>query len=92
MAAGRLQCWECGTTFYGRADAHYCCGACRQKAHRTRTRVRTGDARVPAPPLSDTVLQARLTRERSRAARSRAQAAQRASSAVRAKARRPPAN
>jgi len=29
----------CGAVFYGRADARYCCGACRQKAHRARAGV-----------------------------------------------------
>ena len=33
MAAFRRYCWECGTAFYGRADARYCRGGCRQKAY-----------------------------------------------------------
>ncbi|MER7398357.1 helix-turn-helix domain-containing protein [Streptomyces sp. NPDC000151] len=43
-------CEECGgpvrTAHTGR-PARYCGGACRQKAHRTRSRARSGDAEVP---------------------------------------------
>ncbi|HZE16086.1 MAG TPA: hypothetical protein VE197_10470 [Mycobacterium sp.] len=49
---------ECGVAFYGRGDARYCCGACRQKAHRTRTGRRAADEEVPAPALGRTVAQA----------------------------------
>jgi hypothetical protein len=52
MASRRLRCWECGIAFYGRADAHYCGGACRQKAHRSRTRRRAAEKTVPKPQHS----------------------------------------
>jgi len=78
MAAWRLQCWECGRAFHGRADARYCCDACRQKAHRDRTRRRAADQAVPTTALSRAVAQARQARETARATRARAEAARRA--------------
>jgi hypothetical protein len=73
VAAFRLQCWECGTAFYGRADARYCSGACRQKSHRSRGRRRAADETVPAPALGDAVARAREARENARTARERAE-------------------
>ncbi|WP_322859910.1 hypothetical protein U8D42_14435 [Mycobacterium europaeum] len=84
MAACRLQCWECGTVFHGRADAHYCSAACRQKSHRARLRRRAADEAVPAPVLGDAIAQARETRESARVVRQRAQDARRAASEARA--------
>ncbi|MBV8785361.1 MAG: hypothetical protein JOZ00_01575 [Mycobacterium sp.] len=82
MTAHRLQCWECGTTFHGRADARYCCGACRQKAHRGRAKRRaTGDSSPPAA-LSEAVVRARRAREEARATRARARATCRTASAM----------
>jgi hypothetical protein len=67
MAASRLQCLMCGSVFYGRADARYCCGACRQKAHRARARV----ARRTAIQAQGAAARrsARDTREHAQAAR-----------------------
>ena len=64
MAACRIQCRECGTAFYGRADARYCCPACRQKAHRARARQRAAYEAVPAPDLSSVRTRVREVRER----------------------------
>lgn len=74
--------------FYGRADAHYCCGACRQKAHRARTGLGGAAERVPPLGLPATVAHAQETRKMARAARARAQAARSASAAALAKSRR----
>lgn len=72
MVACRLQCWECGTAFYGRADARYCSAACRQKSHRARARRRAADETVAVPGLGDAIARAREARETARAARGRA--------------------
>jgi hypothetical protein len=88
MAARRMSCWECGTLFYGRADARYCCGSCRQKAYRKRSHRRGVLEAVPAPELSEVITQARQGRQQARAARKRAAAARRASVEARAKGRR----
>lgn len=77
MAACRVQCWQCGTAFYGRADARYCSGACRQKSHRSRARRRAADERVPAPDLGDAIARARQARETARAARELAEVTRR---------------
>jgi hypothetical protein len=77
MTISRLQCWWCGITFYGRGDARYCCGACRQKAYRGRTARRVAVEAVPAPKLGKTRADARQTRQKARAARERAAAARR---------------
>jgi hypothetical protein len=71
MAASRLQCFMCGTVFYGRADARYCCGACRQKAHRARARVERRSA-IQAQSAA-TRRSARDIREHAQAARESAQ-------------------
>ena len=84
MAACRLQCWGCGTVFYGRADARYCSAACRQKSHRARVRRRAAEQAVPAPVLGDAIAQARETRESARVVRQRAQDARRSASKARA--------
>jgi hypothetical protein len=78
MAASRLHCWMCGTTFYGRADARYCRGACRQKAYRAAVVRRAAAMTVPKPELGSTAAQARQTVQQARAARRRAGAARRA--------------
>jgi hypothetical protein len=88
MAASRLQCWQCGTAFYGRVDARYCCGACRQKAHRARATRRAADQVMRSPSLGHIATQARQTQETARNARACAEATRRASSATRAEARR----
>lgn len=74
MVARRLQCWECGTAFYGRADARYCSAACRQKSHRARARRRVADETVAVPGLGDAIARAREAREKARIARERAHA------------------
>ena len=87
MAAARMHCWECGTAFYGRVDARYCCGGCRQKAYRSRAARRAADETVPPPELSNARAQARQTREHARAARERAAALHRAAAQTVARAR-----
>ena len=69
--ACRLQCLECGIAFYGRADAHYCCGACRQKNYRARLahHAAAEAARVQA---RETRQQARALREQAHGMRERA--------------------
>lgn len=74
MAARRLQCWECGTAFYGRADARFCSGACRQKSHRASVRRRAAEETVPVPGLGDAIARAREARKSARSARERARA------------------
>ena len=69
MAASRLQCLMCGAVFYGRADARYCCGACRQKSHRARARVARRTA-IQAQGAA-TRRSARDIREHAQAARER---------------------
>ncbi|GAA4543455.1 hypothetical protein [Mycobacterium paraffinicum] len=82
MAARRLQCWECGTAFYGRADARFCSGACRQKSHRAGARRRAAEQTVTAPGFGDAVARAREGRESARAARERARVTREASAAA----------
>ena len=89
MVASELRCCVCGSAFYGRVDARYCCGACRQAAYRLRTRRRAADKTVPAPKPSRAVAQAQQTRKIARAARDRAKATRRASSATLAASSRP---
>src|ERR1700739_3879316 len=74
MATRQLRCWECGIAFYGRADAHYCGDACRQKAHRSRTRRRAADKTVPTPQHSYALARAQQLREAALAACAHAQA------------------
>jgi hypothetical protein len=62
MAACRLRCAQCGTAFYGRADARYCGGACRQKAYRRRMTRRAPET-VHAIDLGNTVTRARQTQQ-----------------------------
>ncbi|BBX62849.1 hypothetical protein MSAS_20230 [Mycobacterium saskatchewanense] len=83
MAALRLRCHGCGTAFYGRADARYCCNACRQKAHRVRARRIALAATVPPLELSRALTQAQQNREVARTARLRAEAARRAAQEIR---------
>jgi hypothetical protein len=80
MAALRLQCFMCEAVFYGRADARYCCGACRQKAHRVRARV----ARRTAIQAQGAAARrsARGIREHARAARESAQRVRESRAAV----------
>ena len=65
--ACRLQCLECGIAFYGRADAHYGCGACRQKSYRTRLAHHAAVERRFASEAAR--VQARKTRQKARASR-----------------------
>lgn len=62
---------ECGTAFYGRADARYCGGACRQKADRARTKNLTAEEGVTAPASGDMETRTPGPRERPRRARTR---------------------
>ncbi|OBB84547.1 hypothetical protein [Mycobacterium sp. 852002-30065_SCH5024008] len=78
MAACRLQCWECGTAFYGRADAHYCSGACRQKSHRASARRRAAEETVPMQGMADAIARAREARESARVVCERSRAAREA--------------
>ena len=76
----KLRCCECGTRFYGRSDADYCSGACRQKAYRARIRHASKD---PAPRQSgDAVRRARQLRNRSHLARRKAAATLRKAAAL----------
>jgi hypothetical protein len=95
MAARRIQCWECGMFFHGRADALYCCSGCRQRAYRKRIRRRAVPETVPVCDVDDAVAkarqgrqQARATRERAAGARKRAEGTRRASTATLARVRR----
>lgn len=74
MAAARLHCGECGLAFYGRADARYCCAACKQRAYRSRERRRTAADVVPPAAA---VARARRIRREAAALRRRAQAVRR---------------
>ena len=85
MATRRLRCWECGIAFYGRADAHYCGGACRQKAHRSRTRRRAAEKTVTTPQHSHALVRAQQLREAAVAACAHAEAMRRIISEARAK-------
>jgi hypothetical protein len=77
----------CGITFYGRADARYCCGACRQKAYRKHTARRAALATVPRPRTSLTAAQARQIRQQARAMRENAVAMRERARAIREKQR-----
>ncbi|GAS93601.1 uncharacterized protein RMCC_0567 [Mycolicibacterium canariasense] len=72
MPAQRLHCWQCGTTFYGRADAQYCGSACRQRAYRRRSQGDPGDGKVLA---RRTVARARKARKQATETRLHALAA-----------------
>ncbi|GAS91720.1 hypothetical protein [Mycolicibacterium brisbanense] len=85
MAATRKHCWECGASFYGRADARYCTGSCRQKAYRERAHRQAAMDTLPPPALADAIAVARQTRSKARAARERAADARQTSMEVRAK-------
>ncbi|WP_443188696.1 hypothetical protein [Mycobacterium sp. 4D054] len=69
----RLQCWECGLAFYGRADALYCSAGCKQRAYRRRERQRAAVLRSNA-----TVEEARRIRQEAADIRRRARAAREA--------------
>lgn len=84
MAACRLQCWVCGIAFYGRADARYCCGACRQKAYKARIAHRAAVETVLRPEVANTVAETRQIRQQARAVRERAGAVRRAAAKTRA--------
>lgn len=72
MAANYRQCLECGTGFYGRIDARFCGGACRQRAYRSRA-LRSAAARtVPEEQLRDVIGKARTAQREARAAVKRA--------------------
>lgn len=73
----------CGTMFYGRADARYCCGACRQKAYRAAAAGRAVDQMVPAPQLASAVAQALEVRQQARAARESASKVRQRAAAMR---------
>ena len=75
MAASELRCCVCGSAFYGRVDARYCCGACRQKAHRARARAALRTA--TRAKAAATRQSAREARERAYAARDQARTAHR---------------
>ena len=68
-----MRCAECLSRFYGRADARYCSGACRQKAYRRRAQS------APKPALADVVADARRNQEHARDVREQAKAARRGS-------------
>jgi hypothetical protein len=71
MAASKLRCGMCRAVFYGRSDACYCSGACRQKAYRARVARQT--SRKPALRQSrDAALHARQLRKRAQLARKEA--------------------
>lgn len=73
-----LSCEMCGAGFSARSDAVYCSSACRQKAHRARTALRTADwelrqgPRRPTPrvlvkpDVAGTIARARLQQRRAR--------------------------
>ena len=73
----------CGTTFYGRTDARYCGGACRQKAYRAAAARRAVDQTLPAPLLGSTIAQARQTRQGARQTRQEARATRTSAAAMR---------
>lgn len=66
MAAAQLYCQECGSGFYGRADARYCTNACRQRAHRARVLLESASTTTEGETAESVVSQARRTREQSR--------------------------
>ncbi len=73
-----LTCEICGAGFSARSDAVYCSSACRQKAHRARTALRTADwewrqgPRRPTPrvlvkpDVAGTIARARVQQRRAR--------------------------
>jgi hypothetical protein len=71
MAASKLRCCVCRAPFYGRSDACYCSGACRQKAYRSRIARRTFDEPALQPPR-DLTMQARQVRRQARLTRKEA--------------------
>jgi hypothetical protein len=71
-----MRCWVCGTRFYGRSDACYCFGACRQKAYRMRVASET-------PNNADAALHARQLRKRAQLARQAAAVTRRQAAALR---------
>ena len=87
MAASILRCCVCRAPFYGRSDACYCSGACRQKAYRARVARQT--TRKPGLRQSrDVALHARQLRKRAQLARKEAAFIRREAAAIRASARR----
>ncbi|MGA8328902.1 MAG: hypothetical protein WB777_06375 [Mycobacterium sp.] len=71
-----LTCEMCGAGFSARSDAVYCSSACRQKAHRARTLLRTADPALPRgrrrptprvlvkPDVAGTIARARVQQRR----------------------------
>jgi hypothetical protein len=80
-AAAKLRCWICGTPFYGRSDACYCSGACRQKAYRARTASETHDNADLREP--DAAQRARQLRKRAQLARKAAAVTRRTAATLR---------
>lgn len=68
MPAREMRCCVCRTSFYGRADASYCSGACRQKAYRARMARQSSDE----AQVGDALERARQLRRRARLARKQA--------------------
>jgi len=79
MVAHRLRCCVCSSAFYGRADARFCCGACRQKAYRAcaheahRTAAR-GQAAATRQRAKETVKRARTVEQQAAAIKRKADA------------------
>lgn len=71
VAAAKLRCCVCRAPFYGRSDACYCSGACRQKAYRSRIARRTFKEPGLQQP-GDPTMQARQLRRRARLVRKEA--------------------
>ena len=81
MGAVKLRCFVCGTRFYGRSDACYCSGACRQKAYRARMARETNNhAGLREPSAAQ---RARQLRKRAQLARKAAAVTRRQAAALR---------
>jgi hypothetical protein len=80
-----LDCATCGATFYGRADARYCCGACRQKGYRARSARRAALDAPRRPELGGAAARAREIRQRAQAARENAASTQKSAASLRAR-------
>jgi len=87
MVAARLRCCVCRAPFYGRSDACYCSGACRQKAYRARV-ARQAVKRPALHQSRDAALRARQVRKRAQLIRKEAASIRREAAAIRASARR----
>lgn len=80
MPATKLRCRVCGTEFYGRSDACYCRGACRQKAYRAR--IARGSANPGRGRSGEAARSARQLRGRAQAAREEADVIRRKAAAL----------